>query len=119
MLAILTPTLFLNEGAGSWISWAFTAVAGLGACLFVVRERSARHPLLDLELVRLPHVSSGLAFKTASGLAVAGLGSDDHPPAATGVGMAGEAALVGLGFRRARGVQDRPADLAVLEAVAE
>ena len=44
------------------------------AILFVLRERSARHPLLDLKLVAHPLVSSGLAFKAAAGLATAGLG---------------------------------------------
>ena len=44
------------------------------AVLFVVRERSARYPLLDLKLVARPLVSSGLAFKAAAGLATAGLG---------------------------------------------
>lgn len=38
------------------------------------RQRSARHPLLDLTLVAHPLVSSGLAFKAAAGLAIAGLG---------------------------------------------
>jgi hypothetical protein len=40
----------------------------------VIRERSARRPLLDLKLLALPLVSSGLAYKAATGLAVAGLG---------------------------------------------
>ncbi|HEY0215895.1 MAG TPA: MFS transporter, partial [Cellulomonas sp.] len=38
------------------------------------RERAARHPLLDLALLARPLVSSGLAYKAASGLATAGLG---------------------------------------------
>ena len=46
----------------------------MGAVLFVLRERSARYPLLDLKLVARPLVSSGLAFKAAAGLATAGLG---------------------------------------------
>ncbi|WP_405010087.1 MFS transporter [Kitasatospora sp. NBC_01539] len=72
--ALVAPTLFVDEGAGSWVPWAATAAAGLGAVLFVLRERSARHPLLDLALVAHPLVSSGLAFKAAAGLATAGLG---------------------------------------------
>jgi hypothetical protein len=36
--------------------------------------RSAAYPLLDLALIARPLVSSGLAFKAAAGLAVAGLG---------------------------------------------
>lgn len=72
--ALVAPTLFVDEGAGSWAPWAATTVAVVGAVLFVLRERSARHPLLDLALVAHPLVSSGLAFKAAAGLATAGLG---------------------------------------------
>ncbi len=74
VLALVAPTLFVNEGAASWAPWAATAAALAGAMVFVLRERSARHPLLDLELVARPLVSSGLAFKAAAGLATAGLG---------------------------------------------
>ena len=74
VLALVAPTLFVNEGAGSWGPWACTAAAVVGAALFLLRERSARYPLLDLELVARPLVSSGLAFKAAAGLATAGLG---------------------------------------------
>jgi len=73
-LALVAPTLFVDEGTGSWTPWAATAAAGAGAALFVLRERSARHPLLDLALVAHPLVSSGLAYKAAAGLATAGLG---------------------------------------------
>ncbi len=74
VLALVAPTLFVNEGAGAWAPWAATAAAIVAAVLFVVRERSARYPLLDLTLVAPPLVSSGLAFKAAAGLATAGLG---------------------------------------------
>jgi hypothetical protein len=74
VLALVAPTLFVNEGAGSWVPWATTAAAVVGAIAFFLRERSARHPLLDLKLVAHPLVSSGLAFKAAAGLATAGLG---------------------------------------------
>jgi MFS family permease len=74
VFALVAPTLFVDEGAGSWAPWATTAAAVAGALLFVRRERSARHPLLDLKLVAHPLVSSGLAFKAATGLATAGLG---------------------------------------------
>jgi len=74
VLALVAPTLFVNEGAGAWEPWAATAAAVVAAFLFVVRERSARYPLLDLKLVAHPLVSSGLAFKAAAGLATAGLG---------------------------------------------
>ena len=74
VLALVAPTLFVNEGLGSWAPWAVTAVAVVAAVLFVVRERSARFPLLDLSLFARPLVASGLAFKAATGLAVAGMG---------------------------------------------
>ncbi|GIM94672.1 MFS transporter [Paractinoplanes toevensis] len=74
VLALVAPTLFVNEGTGSWAPWAATAAAVAGAVLFVARERSARYPLLDLTLVARPLVSAGLAYKAAAGLATAGLG---------------------------------------------
>ncbi|MFI5698017.1 MFS transporter [Kribbella sp. NPDC051586] len=74
VLALVAPTLFVNEGAGSWAPWATTAAALVGAVLFYLRERSATYPLLDPKLVAHPLVSSGLAFKAAAGLATAGLG---------------------------------------------
>ena len=74
VLALIAPTLFVNEGTGSWAPWTATAAAVVGATLFVLRERSARYPLLDLRLVARPLVSSGLAYKAAAGLATAGLG---------------------------------------------
>jgi MFS family permease len=74
VLALVAPTLFVNQSAGSWVPWAATAAAGTGATLFFLRERSARYPLLNIELVAHPLVSSGLAFKAAAGLATAGLG---------------------------------------------
>jgi MFS family permease len=73
VFSLIAPTLFVNEGGGSWAAWTTTAVAVLAAIGFVRRQRSARYPLLDLELVALPLVSSGLAFKAATGLATAGL----------------------------------------------
>ena len=54
VLALVAPTLFVNEGTGSWTPWAATAAAVAGAVLFVLRERSARYPLLDLKLVAPP-----------------------------------------------------------------
>ncbi|GAA4256893.1 MFS transporter [Dactylosporangium darangshiense] len=74
VLALVAPTLFVNQGARSWAPWATTAAVAAGATLFVLRERSARYPLLDLKLVAHPLVASGLAFKAAAGLATAGLG---------------------------------------------
>lgn len=74
VLALVAPTLFVNEGAASWLPWTAAAVAVLAAVLFVLRERTARHPLLDLALIARPLVASGLLFKAATGLATAGLG---------------------------------------------
>jgi len=74
VLALLAPTAFVDEGAGSWVPWALVIAAVGAAALFVVRERTASHPLLDLGLIARPLVSSGLAFKAAAGLATAGLG---------------------------------------------
>jgi MFS family permease len=74
VLALIAPTLFVNEGVSSWTPWAATVATVLAANFFIVHERSARYPLLDLKLVTRPLVSSGLAFKAATGLAVAGLG---------------------------------------------
>lgn len=96
VLALIAPTLFLNEGAGSWVPWTVTAAAVVAAVLFVIRERTARHPLLDLALIARPLVSSGLAFKAAAGLATAGMGylvtlqlqlAWGWPPALAALGM--------------------------------
>lgn len=73
VLALLAPTAFINEGLDSWVPWGLAASAAVAAVLFVIRERSAQHPLLDLGLIARPLVSSGLAFKAAAGLATAGL----------------------------------------------
>lgn len=72
--ALIAPTLFLEEGAGSWPAWTAAAAFAVAAALFVLRQRLAAHPLLDLALIARPLVSSGLAFKAAAGLAIAGLG---------------------------------------------
>ncbi|ROQ40892.1 MFS transporter [Frondihabitans sp. PhB188] len=74
VLALVTPTLFVDFGASSWAAWASAVAAAGGAALFVRRMRTAQHPLLDLALVARPLVSSGLAYKAATGLATAGLG---------------------------------------------
>jgi MFS family permease len=96
VLALVAPTIFVNRGVGSWVPWATAAAAVAAGVLFVLRERSARHPLLDLKLVSHPLVSSGLAYKAAAGLAIAGLGylvtlqlqfDWGWPPAAAALGM--------------------------------
>lgn len=71
---ILAPTLFINEGVRSLLPWMAVVAAVVFATLFVVRERTAKHPLIDMALIRQPLVSSGLAYKAATGLAIAGLG---------------------------------------------
>jgi MFS family permease len=74
VLALVAPTFFVEKGPGAWQPWVTTAAVVLAAVLFVLRERTAKFPLLDLKLVARPLVASGLAYKAASGLAVAGLG---------------------------------------------
>ena len=96
VFALVAPTLFVNEGVGSWQPWTATVAVVAAGILFVVRERTAEHPLLDLKLIALPLVSSGLAFKAAAGLATAGLGymvtlqlqlDWGWPPALAAIGM--------------------------------
>ncbi|MDQ2652500.1 MAG: MFS transporter [Chloroflexota bacterium] len=74
VLMLVAPTLFVNAGIGSWIPWMAVAVAVAGGMLFARHERTTRYPLLDFALIAHPLVASGLAFKAATGLAVAGLG---------------------------------------------
>ena len=71
--ALVAPTLFVGDGPGSWAPWIASAIAVLAGTAFAVRQRAARHPLLETRLLALPAVSSGLASKAAAGLAVAGL----------------------------------------------
>ncbi|TAJ48193.1 MAG: MFS transporter [Herbiconiux sp.] len=108
VLTLVAPTLFVDEGIGSWTPWAASAGAVGAAALFVVRERTARYPLLDLELVALPLVSSGLAYKAASGLAIAGLGymvtlqlqfAWGWPPALASIGMLPQVIVLLFGGR--------------------
>ena len=106
ILALVAPTLFVNEGTMSWAPWSATgAVLGMAA-LFVVRERSARFPLLDLALIARPLVASGLAYKAATGLAVAGMGylvtlqlqlDWGWPPYLASVGMLPQVAVLVFG----------------------
>jgi len=73
VLALLAPTFFVEAGTASALPWSVAAAALVAGICFVLREKTARHPLLDLELVARPLVSSGLALKAAAGLATAGL----------------------------------------------
>ncbi len=72
-LALMVPTLFLDADRRP-AAWATAAAAVAAATGFLWRGYSARHPLLDPHLMLRPLVSSGLAFKAASGLAAAGMG---------------------------------------------
>ena len=108
VLALVTPTLFIEEGSGSWVPWTGAAATVALAIAFVVRQRSARAPLLDLRLLALPLVSSGLAYKAAAGLAVAGFGylvtlqlqfAWGWPPALAAVGMLPQVVVLLAGGR--------------------
>jgi MFS family permease len=108
VLALVAPTLFVDGGVGSWTAWAAAGGAAIAAALFVARERSARFPLLDLRLVALPLVSSGLAYKAASGLAISGLGymatlqlqyAWGWPPALAAVGLLPQVVVLLAGGR--------------------
>jgi MFS family permease len=74
ILFIALPTLFVDLGPDAWQPWTTCIAALIFATLFVIRERTAKHPLVDTELIGQRLVSSGLAYKSASGLAMAGLG---------------------------------------------
>lgn len=96
VFALVAPTLFVNEGAGSRMAWVASGAAGASAVLFARRQRQARHPLIDLSLIARPLVSSGLALKAATALATAGLGylvtlqlqlQWGWPPALAAIGM--------------------------------
>jgi MFS family permease len=101
VLALVTPTLFVTDGfvtdgPSSWVPWGVGAATLAAAIGFLRRERTTRSPLLDLRLIRVPLVSSGLAYKAAAGLAVAGLSymatlqlqfAWGWPPALAAVGM--------------------------------
>lgn len=71
--ALVTPTVLVEAGSASSWGWPALALTATCAAAFVAHELTARHPLVDLHLLARPLVSSGLAFKAASGLAVAGL----------------------------------------------
>ncbi|GAA1719500.1 MFS transporter [Brachybacterium phenoliresistens] len=74
LAVLLVPTLFAGTGAASVGPWAALACAAIAAALFVIRERRARHPMIDLHLIARPLVASGLLFKAAGSLAIGALG---------------------------------------------
>ncbi|MCC3280419.1 MFS transporter [Arthrobacter sp. zg-Y40] len=71
---LAVPALLVGDGAASGRPEAVAALAVLAGAGFAFRQRHAANPLLDFALVARPLVSSGLAFKAAAALAVAGLG---------------------------------------------
>ena len=74
VLLLSAPTAFVHDGVAALAPWLCLRGAFAGIVLFVLWSRRARHPLFQLSLVRRPLVSSGLAYKAATGIATAGLG---------------------------------------------
>nr|WP_217271025.1 MFS transporter [Frigoribacterium sp. VKM Ac-2836] len=70
---LVTPTVLITPATASSWGWVVVALTVAFGVAFVARLRTARYPVVDLHLLARPLVSSGLAFKAASGLAVAGL----------------------------------------------
>jgi MFS family permease len=106
VLALVAPTRFADGGLDDWTAWVATAGAIGAGVWFASRQRRAEHPLLDLALVARPLVSSGLAYKAATGIAVAGLGylvtlhlqlAWGWPPALAAVGMLPQVAVLVAG----------------------
>lgn len=103
--ALVAPTLFAEGGAGAWQPWACSGEAVALLVAFIVRQRTAAEPLIDLRLVAAPLVSSGLAYKAATGIATAGTGYlvTLSVPARVGVvGLAGRGRHVAAGGHRSR-----------------
>ena len=111
VLALVAPTLFVNEGAGSWV-----AVGGHRGGRRGRRSSSSCASVRPAtrcstsKLVARPLVSSGLAFKAAAGLATAGLGylvtlqlqlDWGWPPALAAIGMLPQVVVL-LARRRVR-----------------
>lgn len=108
VLALVVPTVFVSEGTGSWLPWALAGAAVAVAIAFALRERKARYPLVDFSLIARPLVSSGLAYKAAAGLAVAGLSymatlqlqfAWGWPPALAALGMMPQVVVLLAGGR--------------------
>lgn len=72
-LLLTAPTLFVEQGVEPVLGWAALAGALVAGILFALRARRVSDPILDLSLVARPLVSSGLAYKAATGLATAGM----------------------------------------------
>ena len=67
VLALLAPTGFVEVGPRSAPPWGLLGGALAAAGLFLIQERRASHPLIDLALLGSPLVASGLAFKAGRG----------------------------------------------------
>lgn len=74
VLLLSAPTAFIHEGVSALTPWLCVTGAIASGAVFVIWSRRSRNPLIDLALVRRPLVSSGLAYKAATGIATAGLG---------------------------------------------
>ncbi|MFT8987443.1 MAG: MFS transporter [Bifidobacterium psychraerophilum] len=74
ILVLASPTLFVASGVKQFWPWFSVVSAIVSATAFVMHERHESHPLLDSGLITQPLVSGGLAYKAATGLAIAGLG---------------------------------------------
>jgi MFS family permease len=74
VLALLAPTLFVDLGWRNIWPWVTVVAAVAGLIAFIVGQRLATHPLLDLAFFKRPSVATGLSYQAALGLATAGLG---------------------------------------------
>ena len=74
VLALLAPTLFVDLGWSDPLPWIALVAAGGVIAGFLLRQRLATHPLLDLSLLRRAPVTRGLSLQAALGLATAGIG---------------------------------------------
>jgi MFS family permease len=73
IFVLVTPTLFVNQNLHSILPWASASAVIASLVLFIFRERKIPHPIINFKLVRQPLVSSGLAYKAATGISVTGL----------------------------------------------
>lgn len=74
VLALVAPTLFVDLGWQNPWPWVATGAAVASLAGFVLRQRLAAYPLIDLTLFGRPSVGTGLTYQAALGLATAGLG---------------------------------------------
>lgn len=60
----------VDHGWGSWITIACFVIAALGIIAFVLRERSAKHPMIDLSVLALPTVRGSALAQIGSAVAM-------------------------------------------------